>query len=206
LTSPASPSDPPLLRGERPRDRLELKDPAQHDAYRSPWTFREKVGIALFALSWLLLCRWTPGPVNPWRLVILRTFGCRIEGRPYVAASARIRVPWQLTLEDRACLGDRAEVYNLGDCVLRSRCTVAQQSYLCGGSHDLSKRALPLVVAPIEIGEDAFLGARSFIMPGVVVGQGGVVGAGAVVTRDVPPWTVVAGNPSVRVGDRRFVD
>lgn len=205
MTDPRTPEATPTA-APRPRDRQRLKQPDQSDAYRSPWSRREQLGIKGFALAWTLLCRWTPGPANGWRLAILRVFGCRISGRPYVAPTARIRVPWQLELHDRACLGDAAEVYNLGECVLRARCTVAQHSYLCGGSHDLSRRALPLTVAPIDIGEDAFLGARSFIMPGVIVGEGAVVGAASVVVKDVEPWSVVAGNPAARVGSRRFVD
>ncbi len=190
----------------RPRDRYRLKQPDQSDAYRSPWSRREQIGIKLFALVWRIGCSWTPGPANRWRLIVLKLFGCRISGRPFVAPSVRIRVPWQLEMHDRACLGDGAEVYNLGDCVLRARCTVAQHGYLCGGSHDLSKRALPLIVAPIDIGEDAFLGARSFVMPGVTIGEGAVVGAASVVVKDAEPWTVVAGNPAKPVGTRRFED
>lgn len=190
----------------RPKDRHLLKKADQSDAYRSPWSRKEQIGIKLFGLLWTLTCRWTPGPLNAWRLLVLRLFGCRISGRPYVSASARIRVPWQLEMEDRACLGDGAEVYNLGECLLKARCTVAQHAYLCGGSHDLQRRALPLTVAPIEIGADAFLGARALVMPGVVVGEGAVVGAASVVVRDVPAWSVVAGNPAKPVGTRTFVD
>ena len=46
------------------------------------------------------------------------------------------------------------------------------------------------------IGERCFIGARSIIMPGIRVGDGSIVGAGAVVTRDVPPGSIVAGNPA----------
>lgn len=190
----------------RPRDRYRLKREDQSDAYRSPWSRREQLGIKAFSLIWLLACRWTPGPANFWRLAILRLFGCRIEGRPYVAASARIRVPWQLEMHDRACIGDEVEIYNLGECILRARCTVAQQGYLCGGSHDLSMRALPLIIAPIDVGKDAFLGARAFVMPGVTIGEGAVVGAASVVVKDVLPWTVVVGNPANPVGIRKFKD
>lgn len=203
MTDPTT-SDPETAR--RPRDRYRLKQPHQSDAYRSPWSRREQLGIKSFALAWLLLCRWTPGPANRWRLLVLKLFGCRISGRPFVAPSVRIRVPWQLELRDRACLGDGAEVYNLGECILRARCTVAQHGYLCGGSHDLSRRALPLIVAPVDIGEDAFLGAGVFVMPGVTVGEGAVVGAASVVVRDVVPWTIVVGNPANPVGSRKFVD
>ena len=200
-STPTSKSKP-----SRPRDRYELKQPDQSDAYRSPWSRREQLGIKSFALAWMLLCRWTPGPANFWRLMVLRLFGCRIQGRPFVAPDARIRVPWQLEMHDRACIGDGAEIYNLGECILRARCTVAQHGYLCGGSHDLSRRALPLIVAPIDVGEDAFLGAKVFVMPGVTIGEGAVVGAASVVVRDVLPWTIVVGNPATPVATRSFVD
>jgi putative colanic acid biosynthesis acetyltransferase WcaF len=73
---------------------------------------------------------------------------------------------------------------------------------LCGGSHDLSSRAMRLTVAPIEVGADAFIGARVFVMPGVVVGEGAVVAAASVVVDDVAPWSIAAGNPARVVGER----
>jgi len=50
--------------------------------------------------------------------------------------------------------------------------------------------------APVEIGDDVFIGMNSLILKGVTIGRGSVVGAGSVVTRDVPPYAVVAGNPA----------
>lgn len=51
-------------------------------------------------------------------------------------------------------------------------------------------------MAPVHIGNKAWIGFGSILLPGVTVGEGAVVGAGSVVTRDVPPWTVAAGNPA----------
>ena len=55
---------------------------------------------------------------------------------------------------------------------------------------------------PVKIGDRSWIGYRAIILPGVEIGEGAVVGAGAVVTRDVPPYTIVAGNPAVKIGDR----
>lgn len=55
---------------------------------------------------------------------------------------------------------------------------------------------LPYIRKPIVIKNNATLGMRSVIMPGVTVGEGAVVGAGAIVTKDVPPYTIVGGNPA----------
>lgn len=57
--------------------------------------------------------------------------------------------------------------------------------------------------APVEIGDDVFIGARAIILKGVHIANGAVIGAGAVVTRDVPMYAVVAGNPAAVVGDTR---
>jgi acetyltransferase-like isoleucine patch superfamily enzyme len=61
-----------------------------------------------------------------------------------------------------------------------------------GGGHDWSTT----ITRPIHLGKGAWLGARVMILKGVTVGEGAVVGAGSVVSRDVPPFTIVAGNPA----------
>ena len=50
--------------------------------------------------------------------------------------------------------------------------------------------------SPIKISRGAWIGLRTIILKGVTIGEGAVVGAGSVVTKDVPAWTIVAGNPA----------
>jgi len=145
---------------------------------------------------WAVFCGWTPKPLNRWRLFWLKLFGAKIHGLPFVHQRARIQIPWKLTLHDRACLGDRANAYTLGEIEIGARTVIAQEAYLCTGTHDLSDPKLPLQVAQITIGEDVFIGARAFIMPGIRVGDRAVVGACSLVTKDVAADTVVAGNPA----------
>jgi putative colanic acid biosynthesis acetyltransferase WcaF len=184
----------------RPNNRLARLD--QADPYSSPWSVRHRLRVLVWEIVRITLFRPTPKPFSRWRVLLLRMFGCRIRGRPFVSASAAIKMPWNLTLEHRACLGPGSEVYNLAPVVLREGATVAQQAYLCGGTHDFADPALPLVVGPIEIGAEAFIGARAFVLPGIAIGERAVVGAGAVVTRDVPAGMVVAGNPARVLGPR----
>jgi acetyltransferase-like isoleucine patch superfamily enzyme len=56
---------------------------------------------------------------------------------------------------------------------------------------------------PIRIGRSVFIGARAIILKGVEIGDAAIIGAGAVVTRDVPPAAIFAGNPAREVGKRR---
>lgn len=180
----------------------EFKTYNQTSAYVSPWSLREKVGRLAWEVAWALLCAWTPKPLNSWRIFWLKCFGAKIEGRPFVHQRARIQIPWNLTLRDRSCLGDRANAYSLGEIEIGEGGTVAQEAYLCTGSHDFTHPALQLRVAKITIGPHAFVSARAFILPGVVVGERAIVGACAVVTRDVVPSMIVAGNPAREIGRR----
>jgi putative colanic acid biosynthesis acetyltransferase WcaF len=179
-----------------------MKTHAQASPYDSPWPLGQRIRALLWDYCWALGCSWTPKPLNFWRLLVLRLFGARIHGRPFVHQRARIQLPWNLTLHDRACLGDRATAYTLGKIVLHEGATIAQEAYLCTGTHKFDDPALPLQTAPVVIGAHAFVGARAFVMPGVTVGERAVVGACAVVTRDVPRGGVVVGNPARGIAQR----
>ena len=161
----------------------------------SPWTFEIRLKFLIWEFVWAAFCAWTPKPLNPWRLFILRLFGAQIEGRPFVHQRARIQFPWNLSLGHLACLGDGANLYTLGKVTVEAQAIVAQEAYLSAGTHDFGHLSVPLQTAPILIQEYAFIGARAFVMPGVTVGARTVVGAGSVVTKDMPADSICAGNP-----------
>src|SRR3977135_1448282 len=173
----------------------QIVNPGQTSAFESPWSNGQRALRALWEFCWFVFCQWTPKPFNPWRLFWLRVFEAKIEGTPFVHSRARIAIPSNLTLHDRACLGDRANAYSLGEIEIGARATVAQEVYLSTGTHDFSHPALQLVTAKITIGDDAFIGARAFVMPGVRLGARSRVGACSVVTKDIPDDCVAAGNP-----------
>jgi putative colanic acid biosynthesis acetyltransferase WcaF len=164
--------------------------------HASPWALHERMRLFLWSIAWPLLCQWTPKPLNAWRLFWLRAFGCKIEGTPFVHQRARIQIPWHVTLHDRSCVGDRTNLYSLGEIELGRGSVVAQEAYLCTGTHDFSQPDTPLLTGEITVGADAFVGARAFVMPGIRVGEGAVVGACSLVSTNVEPRAVVAGSPA----------
>ena len=168
----------------------------QATPYDSPWTLRQRLLMLVWEYTWLLLCQWTPKPLNDWRLFILRLFGATLHGRPFVHQRARITLPWNLIMHDHACLGDRTHAYSLDKIEIHEGATIAQEAYLCTGSHDFSDPALSLQTAPIIVRARAFVGARAFVLPGVIIGQDAVIGACSVVTRDIATGCRVAGNPA----------
>lgn len=173
-----------------------LKNPIQSDAYTSPWTKHEAIRIRVWEVVWTLFVRWLPKPFSFWYKMLLRMFGCRIHGNPFIAPTARIYAPWLLEIRHRACLATRCEVYNLGPVIVGERTVIAQYAYICNGTHDFSSKSMPLVVGEVIIENDVFIGAKATILAGLRLGEGAIVGACSVVTKNVEPWTVVGGNPA----------
>ena len=73
---------------------------------------------------------------------------------------------------------------------------VAEADYLASGSGAISKDWSVVPMAPVRIDDHAWIGQDAVILKGVTIGKGAIVGAFSVVTHDVEPWTVVAGNPA----------
>src|SRR5207248_5759831 len=137
--------------------------PGQTSAFECPWSNGQRALRVLCEFCWFVFCQWTPKPFNPWRLFWLRVFEAKIEGTPFVHSRARIAIPWNLTLRDRACLGDRSNAYSLGEIEVGERDTVGQEGYLSTASHDVSQASRLLLLAKISVGADAFIGARAFV-------------------------------------------
>lgn len=93
-------------------------------------------------------------------------------------------------------------VYILGHCNVRigNRVVLSARSMLIDSGLDLGVPARPHLDGFITVEDDVWIGAGAIILPNVVVGRGSVVGAGSVVTRNVPPYTIVAGNPARPIG------
>ncbi len=85
---------------------------------------------------------------------------------------------------------------NLTTVRLGANVCVSQGAYLCTGNHDWKDPAFGLMVAPISLGDGAWAGARSVLMPGVTLGTGAIAAAGSVVSKDIPAWEIHAGNPA----------
>jgi putative colanic acid biosynthesis acetyltransferase WcaF len=116
-------------------------------------------------------------------------------------------MPWNLEVGEYAVISDRVQVYNLTKITIGRAAIISQDTYLCAGSHDYNDPTLPLKSKPIVIGANAWIAAGAFICPGVTVGEGAVVAARSVVTKDVAPWTVVGGNPARFIKTRdKFAD
>ena len=135
---------------------------------------------------------------------MLKLFKAKITGYPFVHSSVNIAMPWHLTLKHRACLGENTVVYSLAEIEIQENATVAQEVYLCTGTHDFESPNFQLITSKITIGKNAFIGARAMLLPGVSIGENAIIGAMSVVTKNVNHSHIVAGNPATRIGTRKL--
>lgn len=179
---------------------------AAEDRHLSTWTMREKVGRVLWYAVEAIFFRLSPRPMYGWRAWLLRRFGADVHRTARLRSTVRIEVPWHLAIGAGSSVGDFAILYCLGPIRIGRGVTISQYAHLCAGTHDFTRRDMPLLRLPIVIEDEAWIAADVFVGPGVTVGEGCVVGARSSVFGDLRPWTVCMGNPARAVKERPRFD
>jgi putative colanic acid biosynthesis acetyltransferase WcaF len=172
---------------------------------RTPWPLTYKIKRALWEICRAVLFRPTPKRLgNAWRIWLLRRFGAKIGEKSLILPSCRILHPWDLTVGYCTALGEAVDIYNYAPVTIGSMTVVSQRTFLCTGTHDYTHPHFPLIWKPITLGSQVWICAETFIGPGVTVGDGAVVGARSVVTRDLPAWMISGGNPCHPIKPRKI--
>lgn len=177
-----------------------------YQKYKDNYTFKDKLRRANWQIARFILFRPFGLPLfNEWRNKILRLFGAKIGKGSIIHSSSDIFAPWNLEVGTLTCIGPHTIIYNPGKIRLSSKVTISQYSYLCTATHDYNTRAHTLYSREIVIKDYAWVAADAFVGMGVTIGEGAVVGARAVVFKDVEPWTVVGGNPAKKIKERKRI-
>jgi putative colanic acid biosynthesis acetyltransferase WcaF len=158
---------------------------------------------AVWNVAWLVLAAWTPPQLYGWRRRILNLFGARVATSARVYPSVRIWYPPNLVMGEGSVLGPGTFCYCMDRIVLEDYAEVAQFVQLITGTHDIDSERFQLVTRPIRVCSHAWLAMGSFVGPGVVVGEGAVLGGRSVTFRDLQPWTVYSGNPAAELRKRQ---
>lgn len=143
------------------------------------WWYRRVVGMRIGAHSSLLMGQY------------IYVTGRRARGCAGITIGAH-------TIVNRQCCLDGRGGLTIGDNV-----SISPGVWLLTDQHDMDDPVFAERFARIVIHDHVWLGSRALVLPGVTIGEGAVVAAGAVVTKDVPPYTVVGGVPARPVGARR---
>lgn len=119
----------------------------------------------------------------------------------HLGEDSRILPPITAVHAERVSIGDHSIIMPgvllmaYGGIRIGNNVQISSQVKLLTNNHDL-KDPMVLVCRPVVLEDGCWVGTGAFILPGVTVGSGAIVGAGSVVTRDVEPRTIVAGNPA----------
>jgi putative colanic acid biosynthesis acetyltransferase WcaF len=173
---------------------------------RTPFSMHNRIARLLWWIISALLFRPTPRNFGAWRRFLLRCFGADLGRNVQVYSGAKIWAPWNLQMGDFSCMDDDVDCYNADRISIGKNVIVSRGASLCTATHDYTDPAFPSVTHPITIGDNAWIAARAFVFPGVSIGARAVVGACAVVTHDVPPGAIVAGNPAKPIAFRKADD
>ncbi|MEK7090999.1 MAG: acyltransferase [Patescibacteria group bacterium] len=130
--------------------------------------------------------------------------GVKVKGTLHMWA--RFYNPINIEIGQDSIVGDHAFLDGRAKLKIGNHVDIASEVMIYNSEHDLTAEDFVATVAPVEIGDYVFIGPRAVILPGVTIGRGAVVAAGAVVTRDVPEFAIVGGVPAKVIGERTNKD
>jgi acetyltransferase-like isoleucine patch superfamily enzyme len=111
----------------------------------------------------------------------------------YIGEGARVWSSGSIHIGDRVLISHNVNIFDSLTHPLNARQRHAQFKAIVQTGHPHS---IDLGERPVIVGNDVWIGANACVLRGVTIGEGAIVGAGAVVTHDIPPFTTVAGNPA----------
>ncbi len=143
-------------------------------------------------------------PSHLARKAIYRLAGIKIGSDSTIHMWASFFQPKNIIIGQDTVIGDHAFLDGRNKLIIGNHTAIASSVLIYNSEHDIHSANFDPIEEPVEIGDYVFIGARAIILPGVKIGQGAVVAAGAVVTKDVPEMTIVGGVPAKKIGQRKI--
>lgn len=141
-------------------------------------------------------------PFHTLRIFFLRMLKAKIGSRTGVYRGFEVRSPWKLRIGSGSIIGHGALLDARCGLTIGDSVNLSNEVMIWTLHHDYNDSGFGQTGAPVVIGNYAWICSRAIILPGVTIGEGAVVAAGAVVTRDVAPYTVVGGVPAKAIAKR----
>ncbi len=157
----------------------------------------------LSGMIWVLSTKIIPYiPSQTLKNLGFRMLGVKMSKNVKFYDGIGVREPKKLVIEDGVSIGPHVLLDARCGLTIRRSAVIAYEAIIWSLNHDYNDIHFCGKGAPVEIGEYAWICSRSIILPGIKVGKGAVVASGAIVTKDVPPYTIVGGIPAKVIGHR----
>lgn len=181
--------------------KLKLKSKILIQKLRGSY-LRKLISIIYYAVLYLLNHPFGNFPCWKFRRLILRLMRAKIGSRSELNMGQLFLNPQGLTIGEDTHINPGCILDARGGLIIGDGVSISHRVSLMTGSHDVNKPNFPGRYFPIRIEDHVWIGVGATVLNNVVIGKGAVVAAGAVVTKDVPPFTIVGGVPAKKIGIR----
>jgi maltose O-acetyltransferase len=143
-------------------------------------------------------------PSHHLRRFLYRLAGIKIGRGSTLHMGIRFYQPKNIKIGEDSVVGEGTVLDGRDQLVIGNHVAIASEVMIYNSEHDINSEVFEAIEAPVYIEDYSFIGPRAIILPGVRIGYGAIVAAGAVVTKDVPPFAIVGGVPAKIIGERRL--
>ncbi|TSC87753.1 MAG: acetyltransferase [Microgenomates group bacterium Gr01-1014_7] len=145
-------------------------------------------------------------PSHHLRRFLMRIAGAKIGKYSSIHMDCRFFSLKKLKIEEDSVIGYGVFLDGRDKITIGSHVDIASEVMIYTSEHDINSEDFRAITGSVEIGDYVFIGPRAIILPGVRIGKGAVVAAGAVVTKDVSEFVIVGGIPAEIIGERKLKD
>ncbi|HEX9817927.1 MAG TPA: DapH/DapD/GlmU-related protein [Patescibacteria group bacterium] len=152
-------------------------------------------------------------PFHSWRRFFYRLFGMKIGRASTIHMMARIYDPAHITIGEGTLIGERVTLdgrkqlpHSNGGLTIGNHVDIASEVMIWTSEHDIHSPNMRPLEEKVVIEDYVFIGPRAIILPGVTIGRGAVVAAGAVATKNVGPGVIVGGVPAQKIAQRKLTN
>lgn len=159
------------------------------------------IDLDLFILR---LIGWVP--FHTFRILCYKLDGVKIGRKVHIHMGIQFFNPGNISIGEDTIIGQNAFLDGRDKLTIGNHVDVASDVLIYNSEHDINSEDFSPTHASVEIGDYVFIGPRAIILPGVKIGKGAVIAAGAVVTKNVGEFEIVGGVPAKVIGERKLKD
>lgn len=141
-------------------------------------------------------------PSRHIRIGFLRILCKHLGKNTWIDMGVKIREPQGINIGNNCHINYKTFLYATGSIVIGNNVSISCDVKMLSGGHDVQSSDFAHVVSSIIVGDNVWIGANAIILKGVTIGEGAVISAGAIVTKNVEPYKIVGGIPAKVIGER----
>jgi len=141
-------------------------------------------------------------PIHSLRHFVFTLVGVKIGKGATIHMGCKFFEPWRVSIGEDSKIGQGAFLDGRDNLYIGRHVDIASEVMIYNAEHLIDDPSFIAHTQPVEIGDYTFIGPRAIILPGVKIGKGAIVAAGAIVTKSVDPFAMVGGVPAKVIGER----